>query len=371
MQPLLLSEYRNQNGQRNYPFGDEATLTDADGSKLPTDFLLDAFIYSIDLQAGLYLSEIDLQAQRIYLAEDGTGRICGYADYTDTSATAYVYDDESLTRQIGVLVFGPGLSQLFLGNQTRTFTYAATQFCPTAYIALNQSGVRGVKIPDGTIFTGDVLIEGTNGIVVSSYVDPYTAVQTLYVDIVGVPAPTPEDCGDTNCPNVRTINFERMPGSMFMISQYDGNIVGITAYGFTQTELCDAQKAKNLPDKDGNLPDKPKTGDDPCGDEPTPPTPPTPGAHVSFALSLSALHGNVMITTPSSPGVVNPVVLVEMAAQGKQDLATLNLGKVRNVADSEHAIQEFVKPPQFTNGLAIGIKGLAQYRRRGAPDVRV
>lgn len=358
MQTVLLGEYRNQNSQRRYPFSDEATMVDANGNSIPTDFLIDAFLYCIDLQGSIYMSSVDLSSGKIYFTDTGTNKVCGYADFSPGDSQAYVYD--SVQRQVGTLVFGDGLSQLFLGSQLRTFASDATMLCPTAFIAMNQTGVRALKLPDGTIMTGTIFIEGQNGVIVTTYTDNGQSI--LKLDIVGAPLPTEQDCGDT-CPNITEICFERDPGSVFMISQYDTQTVAISSYSYTQNYICASQKAQSLPDENGNLPNVPASGincSDPCFSCPPVP-PPDPGPSVSFCLEVVDLNGNLFILAPSSDDSTNPIEII-FIQQVSQGAPQLQLDGAQNVSDALAAAETFINPPQLTDGLAIGIKGLSQYQ---------
>jgi hypothetical protein len=359
MPAIVSTEYRNQNSLRAYPFEDDATLLDNTGLALPIDFLVDAFLYPIDLVNNLYLSRLDLNTRRVYFADTVTGTVHGFADIDTNLDYAFVYDSETYMRQVGILTLGDGRSNLFQGLAIRDFEPAATTLAPTTYIALVQEGVRGIMLPDGTIFTGDVQLEGQNGVVVTSSAGS----NIVKIDIVGVPESNPEDCGD-DCPPIQEICFERAPGSVFMISQYDAVTVALNTYAFTLDDLCGAQKARKLPDAQGNLPLAVKPGDDPCEIPPIPPGPPDPGPAVNFCITVSSLNGNLTIITPSAGGDFNPVNLKTLDHQGALGAAQLQVPQLATGTDVDAAAANFANPPTFADGLSIGLKGLALYSRR-------
>ena len=107
MPPIVLGEYRNQHEQRMYPFLDDATLKDATGWVLPTNFIIDAFLYPIDLENALYLSSIDTGKSKLYFSDTVTGKIHGVA-VLGADETAYVYEPDGMERQIGIVTFGSG-----------------------------------------------------------------------------------------------------------------------------------------------------------------------------------------------------------------------------------------------------------------------
>lgn len=359
MPEVINIEYRNQNSLRRYPFEDEATMLDTTGVALPIDFLVDAFMYPIDLKGRVYISSIDLGAGRIHFTDTGTRKECGFADFTNASTTAEIYDNETFMRQIGLLVFGDGIAGVFQGYGVRTFTVSGTAFCPTTYIPMTQIGVRAIILPDGTIMTGDVVIEGQNGITVETYTSGTKDV--IYIDIVGIAVGDQQcDCGDC-CP-ITTIRAERVPGSLFMISQYDSRTIGISAYNFDLGDVCSKQRAQQLPDSDGNLPRHPKAGDDPCGETPLPPHPPALGPSVSFDLVVASASGNIGIIAPSA-GDFNAAYVLDCPGSNMQGQAKLSTQPAYNLADVAKAMADFGNPPTFTDAIEIGIKGLAQYRR--------
>jgi hypothetical protein len=357
MPPIVLGEYRDEHSQRSYPFTDAATLTDADGWTLPVDFIIDAFLYPIDLVNGLYLSRIDRTESKLYFCDTVTNKEHGVA-IVSTADTAYVYEPDGLERQIGVITFGDSRISGLQGNLTRTFTPAATELLPTAYVPLNQEGTRAVKLTDGTVVTGAVRFRGTSGIKVLSYHEAGDAI--LEFSIVGVPPPPDEDCG--GCPNITEICVVRMPGSALMVSQYDDSTLAIDAYDLDLGDICAKQKLQRLPDDEGNMP---PDGDDPC-DDPTEPEVPTAGPLVEFCFDVTTMPNSTFnVITPSSGGDRNPLHLqswYNFAFRGNQRLR-VPVRPVGNLDDITKLVEDFRDPPDLGDALQVGFKGLALYRR--------
>lgn len=369
MQPILLGEYRNQNSQRNYPFRDDATLTDQNGVVLPIDFLIDAYIFPIVLREddidvritqpvddSLFISKIDLSEQKIYISGVKRGVVYGTAVFQSGVDTAYVYEEPNYHRQIGVLVFGAGLAEIFKGPAVRTFASWATSFTPTTFTILDQLGVRGFLLEDGSLITGDVIIEGQDGIEVSTLVTGEGNI--LLFDMLGQ-APDKSSCSTSQCPLIKQLCFERADDSEFMFTSAGDNAISLTAFGFTLDDICAAKKAQTLPDASGNLPAKPKPGDDPCGVVPPPPTPPTPVVVAPLCFDLTDQGGNFYILTPSAPGALNPIGVKELDQSGSQALVRIiQDDPVSSISDISELTNQIAVPPYLAGGLVIYFKGI-------------
>ena len=366
--PILLSEYENQNSHRRYPFEDNATLLDGDGNVLSNDFIIDASLYPIDLPNNLYLSMIDQLAQVLYFADTVTGQVYGTASYSNQSAwfvaynrvAAPVFDTTYPDRQVGVVVFGPGLAELVLGGQQRTFSPNATTFSPVAVTPMRQRGVRGFVLEDGSLIHADVVFVPGPGVNISSN---YVVGQPIVrFDIVGTPATPEEECTDLP-PVIQKIQVYRAPCSAFVITKLDAYVLALTPNQFDQEDVCEAVRGNQLPDVSGHLPLEPHTGDDPCGSSPLPWTPSCgPSQDEEFDISLGPCM--LLITTPSAAGMANPIRLDPV----DQDWATTTprikvVEPVTGGGDLASAVAAFSNPPKNQGGLLIELRGIGLSRQ--------
>lgn len=353
---ILLGEYRNQNNRRHYPFADNVTLADSDGIALPVDFLIDAFLYPIDLANGLHVSRISITSRKIYFADTVTGKEHGVATLPAVASAVYVYEPVSPFRQIGTAVFGVGLASALIGSTERIFAPGATELTPTAYIPLNQTGVRGFVLEDGSLITGNVIFEGENGVVINSQVN------TLEIDIYGSSAKTLDDCGYT-CGLIKEICAKRYKDSKFMISRYDASTLAITGFNMTLDDICSAQRKTSLPDNNGYLPMANIPNETPCDPPVVPPTPdPDPGDVTLPCFDVTASKSNFSIIAPKQLGG-NAVAVRSVDNAGKQDAPSVNVNQeYKSIPLMETAIAKFTNPDPLGEAIAIGLKGFKRFR---------
>ena len=353
----VLVEYRNQNSQRQYPFSDDALLTDNTGQRLPVDFLVDAFLYPIDIVGRPYLSKIDLGEGTIHFADSETSRELGVAEFNVHDTEAYVYESD-YGRQIGILAFGEGLPHIFQGATIRIFLAEQTPFAPTAYIPLNQSGVRGFILPSGDVVSGDVIFEGRNGVQVTSE-NTMEGIPLLRIDVIGVPDIPLEDCREV-CIPIREICIERKSGSAVDISQYGDDAVALFGSGFDLTDICESQRVRRLPDSEGNLP----YGKDICTEPPPDPPEPYPDEDSEVCFEAAEIGPYLFIINPSSVDHVNPISIQPIHQLGLADAPRLlQAGPVTDISDFENQIRAFTSPPFMADGIVIGIRGLPVTKR--------
>lgn len=357
MQPVVLSEYKNQNRLRAYPFEDNATLRDTSGHRMPADFIIDAFIYLMDSPGRPYISSVDVSSGTITIATD---KPVAYAQFDLESETAVVYEAGVYGRQVGMLVLGPGKVDILQGSASLEFTPEATAITPSAFITMYQEGVRGVTLDGKNLITGDVVFEGRDGVVCRSYIDNEGR-NILRIDVIGDMPPDLEDCTD-DCEPIREVCFQRAPGSRFMIDEYAPGVLSVTSYGFDLDDICEAQRFLALPNADGDLP--PKPGTDPCEDDPIPPPPDDPGPEVEICFEMADVLGSVFIITPSGPEFMNAVGLRQAEGQEVTHNPSLQLpSRVNNAEEALRHVRKFTNPVSFSDSLSFYIKGLGLYRR--------
>ena len=280
----ILQEYENQNARRRYPFADNASMLDTNGTELADDVLLDAHLYPlVPSGVGLYLSVLDTAQRTLTLRRTDNNTEYATADIPETPGAASVFEVSGYNRQVGVLVFGPGVEFLYSGATVRTFT-ADALFCPTCLISLAQTGVRGYLLPDGTLITGDVVFTGQDGVLITSIADG----SVLRFDIIGTVDPLPELCDDGG-PPICVIDAVRLPGSPFIIGAGgDANTLVIGTFGYDLDDVCAAAKAKYLPSVDGTLPGtaSPTEVDQACDPVVVPVVPPTDPGQQQVTLDI-------------------------------------------------------------------------------------
>jgi hypothetical protein len=318
-------------------------MSDNDGKLLPSDFLIDAHLYPLDPVGMIYMSSVDIHASTIYFADTVTGTVVGKAVYTDDSDTAAVTETGEFERQIGLLVFGDGLNEMKRGRFIREFTPYATTLTPTAYTPIKQVGVRGIRLPDGKLISGDISFEGRDGVLITSNI--VDGEHILRFDVLGVP-PVVEDCGEH--PLICTIIVERAAGSRFVISKYDDYTLALTANGLTLDDICAAAKARRRPD------DR-----DPCETPLPPEVDPAPGAGAELVYQLCDMHaGTFQIVTPSSAGALNPISVRPINAGVLPN--RMNIPPVTTLDDATKAAERFRLPDAVTGGILIEFQGIGK-----------
>lgn len=345
----LLPTYANENSRRHYPFADDTSMKDADGQLLPADFIIDACVYPLDLQGVPYVAEINPLTRTVSLADSVTNKVFGQAvfeqDDSAVQTSANIIETSVYERQLGILVFGAGRNAVWNGRAIRQFTAEATMLTPTAFVLVNQVGVRGILLPDGTLMTGDVTIEGRDGVLVTSRIEDDQSI--LRVDVIGVPPVDAGDCGST--PPICTIEVQRLPGSVVMISRYDDNTLALTVPGITLDGICEQAKARRRFD--------PR---DPCLEPPTPPTTIPPGDPVTEIFSICGSQTNTfMIIAPSAIGYQNPLAIKTNPPRVESFRGLAN-EPLTDIVTAGVRAEQFTNPPAIGGGISIGFQVLGQ-----------
>ena len=179
-------QYRSDTSESKYPFGDDCTLTTADGLKIPNDLVIDATVYVTGETAPLSLISIALK-DLLATFNIGVGQVVVCSGSVDLSAdvqTGVIKLKDTLDRPAGVLILAPnGLKILRGWNQgTNLLEYNAAQFVPSCTIPDPAIGVRLLRAEDTPGMADDVWIVGENGVMVTQTTEGY-----VRVDIVGEP----------------------------------------------------------------------------------------------------------------------------------------------------------------------------------------
>jgi hypothetical protein len=191
-------EWRSSLEDTKYPFEPGAKLVNGSGDIIPPDSFLDAHLYPIGGGAPIYLSSIVITVDNIifHIGDNSSNDIAsGSIAVTGSSDTVRLTD--AYGRPAGILVSEAARLGLFrsFGIGEHVFTKEQTPFVATVCMPTPQIGVRGIVIPDGTVFTGPVWIVGEDGVVVSkeTVTSPATCdrgeetYEVIRVDVVGDP----------------------------------------------------------------------------------------------------------------------------------------------------------------------------------------
>ena len=197
MTRIIHPEWRAEQLSGNYPFGDRATLVNADGRTISPEAFLDAHLYVIG--AGpLYLSKIEIENGNVTLhVGDLTVASLAVATFSAASPPSLLLLEDDFSRSSGVLIADPRkLAEIAVWSDgVHVFAYDETNFAVTCCLPMPQVGLRAVKLEDGRMFTGTILLVGSAGIVLrtedndgiercGAQADQFP---TIRVDIVGDP----------------------------------------------------------------------------------------------------------------------------------------------------------------------------------------
>jgi hypothetical protein len=208
---IVYEEWRNQNEQINYPFDDEATLTNEDGATIDRSLFVDARLYPVGGDYSLYLRRVSVSEDtvRFYLAVAGEVEIA-YAelDLLAIPSNGLVPVVDLLGRPAGVLVSSQAALTTVAGafNSGDTiFAEGTTQFAPTVVVPMPDAGIRGFVTDDGDEVYGPVFLIGEQGIVLSA------SGNVIRVDALGNAFAKHEDCQEQDplapfC-GIKTINL--------------------------------------------------------------------------------------------------------------------------------------------------------------------
>jgi hypothetical protein len=321
----VYQEWQSSNKDRAHPFSESVTTVSTVGIELPNDVFTDGFFYPINLVGNLYISEINYTAGTITIADTADGSIKGTSTDSFGSGKHNFYDD--IGRYVGCLIEGPGAANLGIDlNLT-----ASTGLLAAAVVyAQNQQGVRGLKLEDGTVLTGEITLIGTDGVVLSTNNDG-----TIRVDIVGTPGNP-----DLLDPLIKNIVVY---GNCVLNATQDGNVADITSIYDRPRDICTAKAniitpdgAFPIEDYDVCAPTTPPPPWLPCPPELDPGSPEPPCDHGGYFF-FNALSPIIDIRALEYPGPSVSIV----------GIASTN--DFENIAN--------LLPPRSTGALRFSMKG--------------
>lgn len=258
MTQVLYPEWRDEQEPTNYPFGDQATLVNAAGDTLLAGTLLDAHLYPIGGKEGIYLSQVDINFSTVTVTiGDKYNDNLASGSFRLTAPGNLIKLRDAYGRPAGVLVSESirlAIMQSW-GIGLHVFTPDQTEFAASCCMPTPEIGVRGVVLEDGSLFTGQVFIVGSDGVVISKeeVIMPVRCgqasqlVPVIRVDVVGDPLfrrrlCTPHTLFVTPNPvrKIRVINgdriYECVPDQLGNLTiQMNDNLASDTALRVHQT----------------------------------------------------------------------------------------------------------------------------------------
>lgn len=160
-------EWRGQHLGTKFPFEDSATLVNDEGLEIPADAFLDATLYPVGGQTGMRLSAVTVNSESVtlWIGDEESDFRC-FGEFSADRPPEHVRLTDEHGRGAGLLVS----SQLRLAafsawpSGEHAFTLAQSSFVAEVCNPTPEKGVRGIMLEDGSLFVGDVLIVGDDGV---------------------------------------------------------------------------------------------------------------------------------------------------------------------------------------------------------------
>jgi hypothetical protein len=164
-------EWRDSHDPTNYPFEDDALLTNAAGITIDPSTFLDAALYPVGGTGQYYLSKLVITntTTTVYVGDETNTQLAS-ASFQSNAVPDSLRLVDTYGRAAGLLVSeAVRLTQLkSLGVGTHTFSSSQTPFVASVCIPMPGIGVQGLLLDDGSVVSGDVWLVGDGGIVLSS-----------------------------------------------------------------------------------------------------------------------------------------------------------------------------------------------------------
>jgi hypothetical protein len=193
----LHPEWRAENEPTKYPFGRSSALTNGTDVLLEGTFL-DAALYPVGGQVGQYLSQVIIThtTATLYVGDaEEPQRASG--EFNLVSPPDLIRLTDTAGRPAGVLVSESQRLSIFQSWSvgTHTFLRAHTEFAASVVFPVPATGVRGIQLEDGSLFTDEVWMVGEDGVVLRRETvvapgpcgQPAAPVEVIRVDVVGDP----------------------------------------------------------------------------------------------------------------------------------------------------------------------------------------
>ena len=195
MSKIVFGDWRDDNGQRKYPFADDATLI-GDTLTISKALFIDGRLYPVGGNEDLFLSSVTRDGSIITFAITATGAgelATGSYDVTDIPESGEIAFHDAYGRPAGMLLATEQSLEAFSGLNSGTYEFLSAQarFATAVVVPQPEVGVRGFILPDGETLFGDVWIVGEDGVVVRRDEDG-----SLRIDLIGDPFAARKLCDD-------------------------------------------------------------------------------------------------------------------------------------------------------------------------------
>lgn len=319
-------EWLSTNKERNYPFAENSSLVSNQGVLLPKGAFTDGIFYPIDLVGRLYLATINATTETMTIIDDATGIVKGTSTDSFVNGIHHFYDE--IGRHVGSLTTSQSITDV---AGELTFETDATTFEGAVVYPQNQPGVRGIRLPDGTVLTGEVTLVGRDGVMLSTNNDG-----TIRVDVVGTPG------NEVLSPIIKDI---LVYGDCVLSATKDGNVISLLSGEIsTPAQICTAKN--NLIQPDGSFP---ANDTDPC-DPVEPPVPPEecPPPSIPVSSIPECDHGGYFYFNAVSP-------IIDIKALEYPGV-TVNINGISNSNVDVTTIADLL-PPRSLGALKFSMKG--------------
>lgn len=189
-------QWRAENQGTTFPFSESASLSNG-AQFIPAGLFVDAVVHPVGGLAGLYLSAVVVAHDlvTVYVGDEADERRCSGA-FDPLHPPPSLALSDRYGRPAGLLVAAdPGLGFLAAwGAGTYGFKRGQTEFVASVCFPQPDPGVRGVRLPDGTVLAGEVWLVGDDGVVLRHETAGYDRgdgtvgyYEVVRVDVVGDP----------------------------------------------------------------------------------------------------------------------------------------------------------------------------------------